>query len=621
MKTIMAASRAIEECTTSSSSANHKKKVISLLAIFCGLLYFVGLGSFGLLDRADAYYSEGAREMLEVGQWLIPQLNYCNFYDKPILIYWLQMLSYSAFGVNEFAARLPSACAATTLVFATYFFGKRFSDDSTGLKAAIIVATSGLVVGLARQSLVDMTFCLLLTSALYCAIERLSGGKRWLGALSYFCLGLAVLTKGPLAIALFGSVLGSYLLVTLCRSRSRFLSTLASLDIGLAVVILAVVALPWYIIAGLQTNGFWIDVFLIKGNLARISGLLGHSHPEWWFYLPVILYGFAPWIVFLPGALYRGAVTVRQYWNEKLPITARQEFILFLWCWFFGMLALVSIPSAKLHTYIVPLLPPAALLVACSIDDGLRYWKQHAVTPLTFKLEGVVCALAGVFAISVGCATAVAFGQTEILGTLPAKLSSALCEVLELLHWNGAILVSVSSILLGAALLSVCHKMLRNDPVGAVNILFLSLACASIIATPVAFDLAYRLNGADLHTAIRVLENRRDGEITVFNDFKPSVSFYLKRPTDSFFQPEDLIVDVPTSKVYVILKTVDTPRLAASPGSSRMLSHCDDWLVLEKSGVKLKKEPTLDEILKGEARSINAEAFILPFNGGEQPKR
>ena len=73
---------------------------VGLLALFCLITFFVGLGSYGFIDRADAYYSEGAREMLESGQFLIPKLNYMTFYDKPILMYWFQILSYCVLGVK-----------------------------------------------------------------------------------------------------------------------------------------------------------------------------------------------------------------------------------------------------------------------------------------------------------------------------------------------------------------------------------------------------------------------------------------------------------------------------------------------------------------------------------------
>ena len=94
--------------------------VVSILA------FLAGLGSFGILDPSDGYYSEGAREMFLAHNWLTPHLNYVWFFDKPIMNYWLISASYAIFGVTEFASRLPAAICGAALVPVLYAFMRQF---------------------------------------------------------------------------------------------------------------------------------------------------------------------------------------------------------------------------------------------------------------------------------------------------------------------------------------------------------------------------------------------------------------------------------------------------------------------------------------------------------------
>ncbi len=92
------------------------------LAIFCGFLFFYGLGSFGLVGADEPRYAQIAREMLARHDWVTPVLNGTAWLEKPVLYYWGAILSYKLFGVSDWAARVPSAAMATLLVFSVYLF-------------------------------------------------------------------------------------------------------------------------------------------------------------------------------------------------------------------------------------------------------------------------------------------------------------------------------------------------------------------------------------------------------------------------------------------------------------------------------------------------------------------
>ena len=168
------------------------------LAIFCGFLFFYGLGSFGLVGADEPRYAQIAREMLARHDWVTPVLNGTAWLEKPVLYYWGAILSYKLFGVSDWAARVPSATMATLLVFSVYLFLRRFRPGSQ-LDGALIVASSVAMIGFARAASTDMPLTAMFGIALlawYAWLE--TDEKRWLGA-AYFFLALATLAKGPVA--------------------------------------------------------------------------------------------------------------------------------------------------------------------------------------------------------------------------------------------------------------------------------------------------------------------------------------------------------------------------------------------------------------------------------------
>ena len=128
---------------------------VLLLAGFCAFLFFYGMGQFGLIGADEPRYAQVAREMLDHHDWITPTLDGRPWLEKPPLYYWQAMLSYSAMGVSDAAARIPSAVDATLLVVAVYLFFRRFRQGLE-LDAALITASCAGVIGYARAASMDM---------------------------------------------------------------------------------------------------------------------------------------------------------------------------------------------------------------------------------------------------------------------------------------------------------------------------------------------------------------------------------------------------------------------------------------------------------------------------------
>src|SRR5215831_12227443 len=178
-------------------------RIAAVLALLFVVLFWQ-LGSASFWDPDEAIYAESSREMLRTGDWLAPHYNEQAFFDKPILFYWLQAAGMAVAGQNELGARLAPAIAAVALVATTAWLGTTLISFEVGFVAALLLAASPPVFALAHYAILDMTFTALLfggVSLLAVSALRDRPHMQWPG---YVLIGLSVLTKGPLALALCG---------------------------------------------------------------------------------------------------------------------------------------------------------------------------------------------------------------------------------------------------------------------------------------------------------------------------------------------------------------------------------------------------------------------------------
>jgi 4-amino-4-deoxy-L-arabinose transferase-like glycosyltransferase len=310
-------------------------------------VFFIGLGTPPLLDPDEGRHAEVAREMLVSGNWLTPTLDFEPYRDKPVLFYWLAASSMAVFGVDEWAARLPSAVAASLGVIATAWWGSIFFGRATGVTAGLILATSGIYIGLGRFVMIDMTFTFWLSAALFWGgAWLLSPPRRRPTAWPAFVfLSLATLTKGPIAVVLAALTFGTF---ALHPSRLRRLRR-APLAGGLA--ILTALGGSWYAVCTVVAPHY-VSEFLWHDNIERfVTGAGGHPHNPlaYLYWLPLV---FFPWSLFLPSVC------------QRLRSQRAGAAVQFCVLWFAGGFFFLSLSQGKLATYLLPLLPPLALLTA-----------------------------------------------------------------------------------------------------------------------------------------------------------------------------------------------------------------------------------------------------------------
>ena len=265
-----------------------------LLGAFCAFFFFWGLGSFGLIGADEPRYAQVAREMLARHDWITPVLSGSPWLEKPPLYYWQATVAYKVFGVSDWAARLPPAVDGFALVFAIYFFLRRFRPGFE-LEGALMLASSAGIIGYARAASMDLPLTVAFTIAMLGWYAWLESGSRGHLTAFYAFIAIAMLAKGPVAPALAVVIIAVFAATE--RSAQIIWKTLWLPGI----LLFCAVGLPWYVMVQLRNPQFFHE-FIVEHNLARFGTNLYH-HPEpFWYYIPVTFLGWVPAAVFVVAA-------------------------------------------------------------------------------------------------------------------------------------------------------------------------------------------------------------------------------------------------------------------------------------------------------------------------------
>ena len=349
---------------------------VLLLLATAILLLFLNLGTLGLTDRDEGSNAEAAREMVESGDWTTPTLNGEPRFAKPAFVYWLMSAAFRMLGLNEVAARVPSAVCMAVLILLQYWFLTTTRGPFIGLVGSLMLLLNIEMVAIGRTALTDSALIFFTTAALYGFWLGLHGEGKQRHAFWLFYVGMAIgmLTKGPIGVVvpLLGSI--PYLIVT--HRWKQFCQT-GFPTLGL--LIFALIALPWYG-AMLWIHGSSYLASAKADTVSRFFTVIGGHDGTIIFYLPVLFFGFFPWSGFLPAALFGAWKEWRKTRrstpkdNDRTP--GPQELELFAALWLLGVLVFFTLSATRLPHYIGPLYPAAAILVA-------SYWSRCVKDPGT----------------------------------------------------------------------------------------------------------------------------------------------------------------------------------------------------------------------------------------------
>ena len=315
------------------------------------ILYFWGLGAYGLLDHDEGRYSEIPREMLEKGDFITPTLNYLLYFEKPALHYWQTALSFKIFGLNEFGARFFPSLLGLFGVFFTWLFAKKLYDEDTANLTAVVLGTSILYYTIAHINITDMTVSFYLILSLFAFYFYFTENKKIWAFVFYAAMALAVLTKGLIGIVLPGGVIFWFMIFT------RRWDIIKKLLYWPGILLFFIISVPWFYMVNKVNPGFF-HFFFIQEHFLRYATKMHNRYEAWWFFIPVILGGLFPWVIGL-------------FLSAKNIISKKHD-ALFLMLWVVVMLIFFSISSSKLIPYIIPLFPPLLVIIARNIMDMIR---------------------------------------------------------------------------------------------------------------------------------------------------------------------------------------------------------------------------------------------------------
>ncbi len=339
--------------------------------LFLGLvLLLAGNAILPLTDRDEARFAEASREMIQRGDYVVPWFNGAWRFDKPVLIYWCQIASYKVFGVNEFAARLPSAlfCIGTALLLARW--AKKRSDYQTALIAGLMFLTAlHVAVVIGRVATADMAMIFFCTLAAWSGWELTRpenpARKTWWW-IFYVALAFGFLAKGPVAwLPLGGMILGR------AFRKDSFRLPLNETVVGLCVAV-ALVAL-WGGPALAQTGGMFWKVGFNEHVVSRsFTAIDSHGPKDTLQFLALMpLYFLTFFASFFPWSL-RVPCAMKNWWPER----KRDDLGWFLLVNALLIFAVFSLVKTKLPHYTMPAFPLIAFWLARQIssDSKISLW-------------------------------------------------------------------------------------------------------------------------------------------------------------------------------------------------------------------------------------------------------
>lgn len=466
------------------------------LLIACLLVYLPLLGSYKIIEPSDGFYTEAAREMLECGNFIVPQLNYEPFYDKPIFIYWLIIAAYKLIGVSTFAARLPSALSAIGMCLSTFVFVRSLIERRAAVSAAVILCTSLMLVLIGHVALIDTALSLMTEiSALsfFLALETPKKHLLWLG---YSAIGIGFLLKGPVILVLVGGTIIGYLLAT--RRASAIMTDIKRLKPFPGLALAALIAAPWYILAGIATHGAFLLDFFVNQNVMRALGHMKLSHAQpIYFYVPIFFAGSVPW-TWLPLVGWRNPARLL---SRRLDLSLAEKLALFCLVWSAFVCLFFSSLTSKMGTYILPMLPAFSILCGITLDRLLTEYATNRRSIYVGSLSNCLLLIAAFY---------FAWRYLQPDQSLGMALIAALASYIAA-NVAFSILVAVNRIECGLALL-----------------LALNLLGSAIIGPSVM--LGYYNHRMSDYEAIIHEAAAHDGDLAQAIAPRASIGFYLRRP-------------------------------------------------------------------------------------------
>jgi 4-amino-4-deoxy-L-arabinose transferase-like glycosyltransferase len=504
-----------------------------VIVVYGTSLLLVNLGDNRVLTYHEVSFCQPAREMLANGDWIVPRIAGVPFLDKGPLTAWLIAAAMMLLGDNEFAVRLPGMISGILTAWMIASLAARWFGNRIGLVTGLMQLTVYSTLQLARLAECDThlvaAVCGAMCSFALANVDSPRGrsSARWLPWSFYFCIGAAVLLKGPIGPVF---ILSGCLLFLLVNQELRGLRFFFN-SVGLLILALMVIPHPLLVYRSYPPA---LEMWVLH-NFGRFKGNLGSRPPLYYLYqVPLVL---LPWF---PLALLKVVRGVRQGLYVE-PIWR------FLGCWILPGMVLLCASSFKSKHYPAPLMPAATVAAALGLVELLQ--SRYRVRPRhhLWMAVAIVLGSAGAIGVVLQQSPEGAWGYAALI----AIFAAGVLAMIEMerrrrfqLHLT-AIFATVWLVVAGVFAWIMPHHDTYRDQT----------------------ELARRINrtvpaGATVH-----LVELPESQIT----------FYLDRPLVRRDRPKEFMAGLPADRAscYYVVAPERLSRALATAGEVTVLDHCD----------------------------------------------
>ncbi len=354
-----------------------------IIAIIAALLFIPFIGRLHLFDWDEINFAESAREMILTKDYLTVQINFIPFWEKPPLFIWMQVLSMKIFGINEFAARFPNAICGIITLLILYNIGKKLYNSNFGLLWVLIYTGSFLPFLYFKSGIIDPWFNLFIFLSILFAFNYIEKSeRRKLNIiLSALFIGLAVLTKGPVAFLIFSLTAFFYFII------KRFKINTSVLDVFIFFFVFAI------------SGGFWFLLQILNGNYQIIQDFIEYQirllstkdagHGGFLFYHFIIL---------LIGVFPASIFAIKGFFKGKNDNIIQKNFKSLMIILFWVVLILFTIVKTKIVHYSSMCYFPLTFLAVYTVYNIL--YKEHKIDIwiiFSIRIIGILYALTAIF--------------------------------------------------------------------------------------------------------------------------------------------------------------------------------------------------------------------------------
>ena len=509
----------MKSLTKSFSPTSQQRRRGLLFILFIGFIIFIWqLGSTGLFDETPPLFAAASRAMAETGNWLTPQVNGLPRFDKPPLVYWLMGMGFSIPGnafwdpLGTWSARLPSALAIIFLMLVLGDTIMRYPQEEnhfnrrTAIIAALAFAFSPLVIIWGRIAVSDALLCSTLGICLVLKWRRYANpeGEAWWP--SWILLSLAVLTKGPVALALSGLTIFLFALF-----QNDFPRILKILNIIPGLFIVFIISFPWYLIELLIEGKSFLESFFGYHNLQRFTSVVNSHGEPWWFFLIVLCIASLPFTPFLLISIWHNFCNIFK-WNRRVIKKPDKSLFEFSFFWLISVFIFFTISATKLPSYWLPATPAASILISFSLTNNV---KDEFLKSLAWKFTIFLCILFSMVLFSSKLWVEI-LNDPEI-PDFPEELI------------NSFLINKAGFIFLLIAFLGIIFSHRKIN--GKLLILQIPLFLSHFLVVLPTFNLADRLRQLPLRQASELLLNSKNinEPLVMVGAMKPSIHFYTNQ--------------------------------------------------------------------------------------------